>query len=202
MRDNLSRSEVEFWTEVDKVLFGAREEFLRRTSGPNSPNLNKVLNDEFVIRIKKKDWRSLLALILFTWKLPEEFRFLFLLKLEETIRQLPNEDKWILSHLSSEGSCRSWILLTSKFHSREFFGNILSRLKNLDSLFNTFLKDSNKRKVKEKVFKRGYSDHGSLRESHRWLPKEDFDLTELQNSIERERKSQQDTLSLIKGLIE
>jgi len=34
---------------------------------------------------------------------------------------------------------------------------------------------------------RGYRDHGTLRPAHRWLPKTDYSLTELQNQIEDER---------------
>jgi hypothetical protein len=34
---------------------------------------------------------------------------------------------------------------------------------------------------------RGYRDHGTLRPSHKWLPKFDYSLTELQQELERER---------------
>jgi hypothetical protein len=35
---------------------------------------------------------------------------------------------------------------------------------------------------------RGYRDHGQLRPPHKWLPKTDFSLTEIQNKIELERE--------------
>jgi len=42
-------------------------------------------------------------------------------------------------------------------------------------------------KVRRTMRHRGYRDHGTLRPNHRWLPTEDFSLTEQQNRIERER---------------
>jgi hypothetical protein len=46
------------------------------------------------------------------------------------------------------------------------------------------------RKVAPQQFIRGYRDHGTLRESHLWLPESDISLTEKQNEIEEAREQE------------
>jgi hypothetical protein len=54
---------------------------------------------------------------------------------------------------------------------------------------------------KRVIRRRGYTDHGTLRESSRWLPTSGPEFDEEQRNIDQERQSDEDTLNLIKGFL-
>jgi hypothetical protein len=100
--------------------------------------------------------------------------------------------------LDSKAIMEIFILETNLWHSRDFFGNILdiSVLGRIRKRFNGF------QRIKKPERKRGYHDHGSRVEDHRWLPKVTLEFTELQNEIERDRISKEETLSFLRGTLE
>lgn len=82
--------------------------------------------------------------------------------------------------------------------TRAFFGNWFPltklALRSLRSL-------SESRRVKRAARKRGYNDHGSAKPRHKWLPSSSFELNQLHEEIEKERKVKKDSSALIFGFL-
>jgi hypothetical protein len=135
-----------------------------------------------------RDFRSLRALSIILWYLPEELKWEILLVLESMPLNFLNF-KQILEikiYLAGKIEMQKFLYLTERYSARELFGNILGNelevcLKNLKIFLRT------KPRAKRKIRHRGYRDKGSLRLPHCWLPSSDFLLTEEMNSIERKR---------------
>lgn len=135
------------------------------------------------------------------WYAPEEIQFTLRMDLEERIKYFSPEDQYLLSLLlNSRAEMLLFLIDTHLWHERDFRGNVL--VKNIKSLPLLKLRKRIKYKIKYPVRKRGYHDHGSRVLSHEWLPKHDYSLTELQNKIELERKTQIETLHLTQGILE
>jgi hypothetical protein len=98
------------------------------------------------------------------WYFPEEIRYLFNLRLEESwgAENLEIRDCLLLSKKTALG----WLLVQDRWSTRDFYGNILKNT-NLRSLNLSRFKDRNRSKPKESVFRRGYNDKGSLRDPQR-----------------------------------
>jgi len=66
-------------------------------------------------------------------------------------------------------------VLIENFSPEDIFGNLVPKLKRVIASVTPVSKKvqeqkNKQKKVKEKVFRRGYADHGTLRPSHKWLP--------------------------------
>jgi len=162
----------------------------------DSPNF---LVDHHLV-IKARTLLEKISLAIGSWYLDPEVGAIVRLDLEDKMRFLSLEDQFLLRQmLYSKAECLIFLLETSLWHSRDFFGNIvpmiLSQLRKL-SWKRTFLK-----RVKKPQRKRGYNDHGSKAPSHRWLPKFDWSLTEAQNEKEKMELTQLQTLDYCRGLL-
>jgi len=166
----------------------------------DSSNFHRGLT---VFRLRSLDFSEKVFLAIASWYLPESIGIILRLDLEESFRQNSLEDQVVLRTLVfNKSSCLEFLLETTLWHSRDFFGNIVSK-ENLTRKFPSLLSLAPlHRKVKKLLRKRGYNDHGSRVPDHRWKPKFDYSLTELQLSIEIDRKVAQDTLDFIRGLLE
>lgn len=146
------------------------------------------------------DLKSLLGLTIVSWWLPEELGILIREEIRDNrLNRFCLEDKTLFElNLKSKYDTIKFLEDTNLWHSRDFFGNLLREgRKALERL--KFKKNSNKVVYPER--KRGYHDHGTLVPATKWLPRSDFSLTELQNEIEEKRKSQEDTIQFIEGIL-
>jgi hypothetical protein len=131
---------------------------------------------------KFKSDRELWALAVFSWYL-DTFGVLLREDLESSCKcnNLRNQEVlWIL--LSSKENMLDYL---STYHERVFFGTWLPRIKQTVKRLK-FLTLEPKRPRKT-VRHRGYRDHGSCRPESRWLPTSDWELTQLQNELEKAR---------------
>lgn len=147
------------------------------------------------------DLKGILALSIGSWWVPKELGFLIREDIrEKRLKRFNLEDQFLIEIcLTRRAYCLNFLNETRIWHSRDFFGNfteeIMKRLNRLRF-----------RRIDTKVVhperKRGYDDHGSRVEDSRWLPKSDWSLTDQQNAIEEQRKSQEDTLNFTLGFLE
>jgi hypothetical protein len=86
---------------------------------------------------------------------------------------------------------------TRRYHEREFFGNVSKALYRLLEHLRPIQEST--RRPERTQRKRGYQDHGSLRPPERWRETHDWSLTDLQNRIEAERESLEDTTDFLEG---
>jgi len=154
---------------------------------------------ETFFNLKGINLKQFIKLAIFSWYMDEEVKFVLQADLEEKLSTFSLDDRTLLEQfLFSEAEMLIFLLETKLWHSRDFFGNILTINNELDSLLRPSPKSL---KLVKPQRKRGYHDHGSRVLSHKWLPKSDFSLTEQQNLIELERSTQKDTSSLIRGFL-
>lgn len=97
------------------------------------------------------------------WYFPAELRVLCHLWLEENWGGEFPEIRAVL--LTSKRTALGYILVSDRWSSRDFFGNVLKEnmVKNIKEMS---LRKRSKRKPKRTVRKRGYQDHGTLRPKH------------------------------------
>lgn len=110
-------------------------------------------------------------------------------------------DYWMLElFLASKVRCELFLVETTMYHTRDFWGNLItqSRLQRVFKNLN-FVRRSNL--VKETQRKRGYHDKGSMKPLHKWMPTHDWSLTQLHYELEQKRKTLDDTVLLIEGII-
>jgi hypothetical protein len=81
----------------------------------------------------------------------------------------------------------------------DFFGNLLPLILQLASRVTCRLMGP--KPARATVRRRGYQDHGSCKPKDKWLPTFDAELNELQEKIEKERKTYQDTQQFLLGLL-
>lgn len=161
-------------------------------------NPNFLSENYMVLPYKLK---SILGLVILSWWIPEEIGVILREDIrDKRLKRFNLEDQFLIeTFLIGKNKTIQVLNDTSLWHSRDFYGNILYEGKRcLERL--RFRKISTK--VNYPKRKRGYDDHGSRVPDSKWLPKYDYSLTELQNEIEAERKSQEDTLDFLKGFLE
>jgi hypothetical protein len=121
------------------------------------------------------------------------------MQLKEKQKYLTLEDQIVLEILlSSKGETKVFLIETSLWSTRDFFGNIL--MKGMRA-YNRLEFRKRKSKIIFPKRKRGYHDHGALRPAHSWLPSTDWSLTAQQNEIEKERSNFHQIIKFLKGLI-
>jgi hypothetical protein len=87
--------------------------------------------------------------------------------------------------------------LAENYHERRFYGNVKETIeKLLKSLRPIPIRNRVPKRVPRK---RGYQDHGTLRPRECWRETHDYTFTELQNEIEEQRKTVEDTADLLEG---
>lgn len=148
----------------------------------DDPNfLKDFQNHLYLPRFKTQ---SLLSLAFLSWYIPEEIGVLLRLELLEYEKIMNKKDKILLRiFLSSSSDSFTFIENSSRWHSRDFFGNFLKS--GLEDLKRIRIK-AKSRKVKKSQRKRGYHDHGSRRPDSKWLPSFDFTFTQKQNQKEKD----------------
>lgn len=173
----------------------------------NKVLINHVMNSSnlearpYYFRLPDSKLITLIRFCILHWYAPEEIKFMLRMDIDERLKYFSNEDQFLLSLLlNSKAEMLMFLIETTLWHERDFRGNIL--MKNIRNLPVLKLRKRYPQKVKELQRKRGYHDHGSRTLAHKWLPKFDYSLTELQNKIELERKTQIDTLHLTQGILE
>lgn len=184
MRDKNLRDPIQFEREIENYILRRLPPRTKdlRNQVLNNPNLN---SSSCLFRLPRKE-EEILGLSCLLWYLPEELRVLLLVEIERKHLSKKNEIlKRIL--ISSKENMILFLFLTKRWHSREIFGNLLR--KGLLSLENLSLYREKRGKIRKKVFRRGYQDHGSKRLESEWLPTFDYSLTFLQNEKENKEEN-------------
>ena len=162
---------------------------------PNFQNLTF-----FDVGTRQLDEKILLSIL--SWYLPVEVGFVLREDLFQSLFRLSLEDRSVIELLiESKAVMLLFLEQTSLWHNRDFFGNIVSQ-KAVERVLRILSPSSFHRKIRKSQRKRGYDDKGSKVDPHKWMPKFDFDLTELQNQIEDDRKVARETLLFTKGVLE
>jgi len=177
---------------LDKILCDTAKDVVveltnqldRRMEGPLSPNDRLLLN----VRSFRKEKEKLGLCILSHYL--GEIGSLIKVELESEF-QFPQN----LVALSSKAA--SFEILEKTLSDRDFFGNFLPMLKKILQRLKFFVLKEHRARRKE--FRRGYRDHGTLRPKERWLPTNDYSLTEEQNQIEAERQAIYDAVQFLIG---
>lgn len=196
MRDKLSLDSQSFFHELERYFLKCSSEFLRTAVSDNSKW--KRANFENRVRIKTRNKEDLVVLALLSWYIPEEFGILLRLELEEIVStNFDLEEVELL--LRSLGEAKCFLLESSLWHSRDFFGNVTNkeRQRRLISLFEPIL--TSKRKPKRVQRHRGYRDKGCLK-----LPHEHHDFSDTgseQYLLEQKRLTYQDTINFLRGWV-
>jgi hypothetical protein len=183
MRDMNPQSPIKFAEDV--------KDYIQRRLPKRILDLRKLILDnpnfldiyENNIRVKTKESETLLSLLVLSWYLPRELGFL--LREEIFVKKQFNKYDSILKSIfeSSFEETLSFLILTQRWHSRDFFGNFLK--KGLRELENIKFQRRNTKKIFKGDRKRGYQDHGSRRPETKWLPYSDWSFTEMQNLKEK-----------------
>jgi hypothetical protein len=162
-----------------------------RTPGLISPNFTGNFRTLYGKRSKEEE---IILLGVIHWYLEDSWRVLVNLWLSEV--ELQKENRVLLDFVL-KGKCFAMMWFTQRYHTREFYGNVKKTLVRLLENLQPILKAPTVPKKVQR--KRGYQDHGSLRPAEKWLETHDWSLTELQNQIEAERKSLEDTTLFLEG---
>lgn len=154
---------------------------------------------KYFFKVHDANLKNIIRLAIVSWYLPEEPQFVLRMDLEEKINTLSLEDKFLCEQfLSSKAEMLIFLIETKLWHTRDFFGNLLKDLDESEKHLQVYHRSN---KVEKPQRKRGYHDHGSRVLDHKWLPKEDWSLTQEQNLIEFRRSQASDTLQFIKGFL-
>lgn len=172
---------IQFEKEIHRRL-ASSERFLR-TAVSDSPT---TLDSSKVVIHFPGPFREIRALAIAQWFFPENLHWRILLDLQEkSFKQFNVKQRLELSlYLESKEICLKYLFETKRFSSYEIFGNIIGN--DLSRALSS-MKISRKRILtpKKNTRVRGYRDKGGLKPAHKWLPSEDFILTEYQNEVER-----------------
>lgn len=183
-----------------------QQEF-RKISAEQAQRWTKVLENAGIVNLtfpgteigfsKIRTWDEYFRLSIIQWYLPDIYRFyVYLHLLEKSSKFGPDKEIVALTILSSEPVCLLYIEESAIFkNTREFFGFIL---RNTDWSKYRLYKVL-PRKPKKVQRKLGYDDHGSRRPDHKWLPRSDWSLDQLQNEIEKRRETIKNIADLIEG---
>lgn len=128
--------------------------------------ISPIENQDFqnCYRLRRRDVRFYVCLICLSYYIPEEVGTLLRLQVHEEIQN--KETEWLEILLTSKVHCLLFLHATTLWHSRDFFGNVVSLRecrKTLEAIRPVF---KSKQKVKKPEFRRGYRDKGSLKFSH------------------------------------
>lgn len=193
MRDLNRLDLVSFNSEVEKKISRNTRNFFRTSALISS---NRLLEFENRLNVKTNDSTDLLVLGIVSWYLPEEDGFLLRLELEEKIGNNLDLD-WIRFVLNSKAEMLIFLQETSLWHTRDFFGNIITdnNLTRLAKLVKPKFKT--KKPPRRLVRRRGYKDKGSLREIHTY---HDFSIrTKELKELEQRRQSSTQTTDFLRG---
>lgn len=158
-----------------------------------TPNPARKFTNQFRILNRKEE--NLVALSILSWYMNPEIGILLRLELEK----ITQEDPIFKFLLKSKSSMLIFLDNTNRWHTRDFFGNILNKnllsaiLKSFRPIYET------KKKVKTPERIRGYRDKGSLRKNHEY---HDFtDSSKEMIEMENQREIQIDTNDLLLGML-
>lgn len=140
-----------------------------------------TLLSDFDLFIPSNKLQELRGLALTSYYVPETLGWKIREVLEEKSRRFNLKDQKRLNLLLySKDNALAYLYETLEFSSHEIFGNLIQA--GLKSLRQLRLSEK-KNIVKKPQRKRGYDDKGSLRSFDRWLPSEDYTLTEMHLEI-------------------
>lgn len=157
--------------------------------------------------IKTNELSDLIGLSILSWYLPEEIGLLLRWSLVEKLESDRIESRRTKRGislgplLSSKGQMLCYLLETSLWSDRDFFGNIYNE-EIVQRLLRCFSpRFSTKRRVKRVQRHRGYRDKGTLRNEVHKNPNRFISDTLESRKIEQERISTTDTLQFLIGYI-
>lgn len=193
---NLFDSQI-FITETEKIL--QNELNTHFSTEVLSRIIPSALGDRFTnqYRITDGTLTNLLILSLISWYVPEDLGILLRLEIQEKIAD--RDTQFLDICLRNKGLCLCFLLETTAWSTREFFGNILtiSNIENSLRSLRPIMKT--KRKVNRSQRHRGYRDKGTLRKNSDrhdlWIS------TAEQMKLEESRLSSRQTLDFIEGWI-
>jgi hypothetical protein len=147
--------------------------------------------------IKTRNLNEILFLGIFSWYLPGDLGMILRMDIEEKIKD--KDDYWFVNLvLQSKVTCHLFLINTTLFHTRDFFGNFLTE-EFLEKLrLHCRPKFKKKKKPTYPIRRRGYKDKGSLGNAT-FSPKF-INLNKEERELEEESKLQEDTLQLFIGL--
>lgn len=141
------------------------------------------LADLYYLKFSKNKLSTLRGLAVLSYFVPENLGWKLRFALEEKAKRLNPKDRLkLMLLLYNKEVTLAYLYETNEFSSHEVFGNLLGE--GLQELRNIKICQRSS-KVKKPKRKRGYHDKGSRRSFDRWLPSEDFTLSELQNKNEK-----------------
>lgn len=185
--------------EICKFLVFKNDKSLRRAVRDSS---NFHSEDETFFKLNRKSLTELIQLAILCWYLPEEIRFLLLLDLQQVEKRLQFEDQIVLKQLlTSKERMLLYLAETTRWHSRDFFGNILNKKCQVLSNLKVQPRVWMRKRAHRPQRKRGYSDKGSRALDHAGNPNKYINLTLELREEEFRRKSQEDTLLLLEGML-
>lgn len=147
--------------------------------------------------IKTRNLNEILFLGIFSWYLPGNLGMILRMDIEEKIKD--KDDYWFVNLvLQSKVTCHLFLINTTLFHTRDFFGNFLTK-EFLEKLrLHCRPKFEKKKKPTYPIRRRGYKDKGSLGNTT-FSPKF-INLNKEERELEEESKLQEDTFQLFIGL--
>lgn len=134
---------------------------------------------------KGKKLKEKILLGLVSWYLPEEVGFLIRFWLEENWGSEKKE--WCRIIGTSKLYALTLILIQDEYSNRDFFGNIASKQYIERSISKVSIPRRNTTRIKRKIRRRGYQDHGSKRPSH--LPEPIFFERDLKTVLDQEAEN-------------
>lgn len=194
MRDKVNSQE--FCSSVESL---ARQWFStrRKILSNHVVNSSNFTDRKLFFNLKYASKVELIKLAIVMWYADEEVHFVLRMDLEEKIKNLPLEDQVIFNILlSSKAEMLIFLLETNLWHTRDFFGNILQNLEQLDRLL---IPKVPQNKVKRPARKRGYHDKGSWVLPHEWRPKSGWWYNEQHELLEATRSKLEHTSNFIRG---
>lgn len=151
-----------------------------------------------IFRLQNLTLKDHMMLGIISWYIPENHGFILREDLRETTKYLNDIDRELVNLLlESKAQTLVWLIETSLWHERDFFGNILKF--NRAQHFLRVRRES--KKLRKLVRKRGYHDHGSRVADHKWKPRHDYFLTKKHYEIESYKSRIADTRDFIVGII-
>lgn len=186
-----------FLSELEQLCKScSQSNVFRITTVVANPNFPEEYLTDLIL---PRDLDDLIALAISSWYVDSPIvQSVIQLHLFE---KLVDPDYWMLElFLASKVRCELFLVETTMYHTRDFWGNLItqSRLQRVFKNLN-FVRRSNL--VKETQRKRGYHDKGSMKPLHKWMPTHDWSLTQLHYELEQKRKTLDDTVLLIEGII-
>lgn len=149
--------------------------------------------------LKDKSVENLVRLSIFSWYIPREFGILLREEITQIISHREELD-FIQLLLEAKPRMLLYLVMTTKWHTRDFFGNVLNEKILRQSMMLLGCLYESKKKPKRTEYRRGYRDKGSLKLLHEYHSF--VDSTSEQNSLERQRIVRQQSLLFLRGFLE